>query len=109
LDGAALANERAADGIAQIGRVENHTSPGDSDDKGPNDTLNSEVARRFLQLDCTAFERLGRYETALWRQVYQMIFVLDVLRRQNSDRTWLPRPSSSTRFRPFGSPLLPKP
>jgi len=52
-----------------------------------NDTFNSEIARRFLQLDSNGFERLGRYETALWRQVYQVIFVLDVLRRQNLDRS----------------------
>jgi hypothetical protein len=62
---ALLSPINAADGIAQIGRVENNTSPEDSHDNGPNDALNSEIARRFLQLDCTAFERLGRYETAL--------------------------------------------
>ena len=82
LDGGAPANERAAD-IASRG---NHTSLQDLDDKGQNDTFNSEIARRFLQLDSNGFERLGRYETALWRQVYQVIFVLDVLRRQNLDR-----------------------
>jgi hypothetical protein len=90
------------------GRLENHTSLEGSDDKDQNDTLNSEIARRFLQLDCKGFERLRRYETALWRQVYQVIFVLDVLRRQNLDRSWLPRLSSSTRLRAFGSLLLPK-
>ena len=104
LDGGAP-NERAGAGIASL---ENHTSLQGFDDKGQNDTLNSEIARRFLQLDSNGFERLGRYETALWRQVYQVIFVLDVLRGQNLDRTWLPRSSSSTRFRPFRSPLLPK-
>jgi hypothetical protein len=97
-------NERAAAGIASL---ENHTSLQDLDDKSQNDTLNSEIARRFLQLDSNGFERLGRYETALWRQAYQIIFVLDVLRRQNLNRTWLSR-SSSRRFRPFRSPLLPK-
>jgi hypothetical protein len=96
-------DERGADGIAQIGSLENHRSLEDRDDKGRNDTLNSEIARRFLQLDCDGFERLGRYETALWRQVYQVIFVLDVLRRRNLDRSWLPRSSLTTRFRPFGS------
>jgi len=39
----------------------------DSDNKGENETLNSEIARRFPQLGCKAFEQLGRYETALWR------------------------------------------
>jgi hypothetical protein len=82
----AAANERAAAAIAQITRQENHRSLEDSDNKGQNDTLNSVIARRFLQLDCKAFERLGRYETALWRQTYQVIPVLDVLRRQNLDR-----------------------
>jgi hypothetical protein len=102
-------NERAAAGVAQIGSLENPTSLEDSDDIAQNDTLNSAITRRFLQLDCKAFERLGRYETALWRQVYQVIFVLNVLRRQNLDRSWLPRSASSTRFRfrPSGS-LLPK-
>jgi len=105
---AAAVNERAVDGIAQIGSLENHTSPETSDHKDQNDTLNSEIARRFLQLDCKGFERLGRYETALWRQAYQVIFVLEVLRRQNLDRNWFPRSSSSTRLRAFGSLLLPK-
>src|SRR6516225_4674897 len=85
----------------------NHTSLQDFDDKGQNDTFNSEIARRFLQLDSNGFERLGRYETSLWRQVYQAIFVLDVLRRRNLDRSWLSRSSSSMRFRPLRS-LLPK-
>jgi hypothetical protein len=107
LDGATLANERAVVGI-QIAPLENHTSLEERDDKGQNDTLNSEIARRFLQLDSNDFERRGRYETALWRQVYQVIFVLDFLRRQNLDRSWLTRSSSSMRFRRFGS-LLPGP
>ena len=77
-------NERAAAGTTSL---ENHTSLQDLDDKGQNDTFNSEITRRFLQLDSNEFERLGRYETALWRQVYQVIFVLDVLRRQNLDRS----------------------
>ena len=102
LDGGAPANERAA-----AASLENHTSLHDFDDKGQNDTLNSEIARRFLQLDSNGFERLGRYETALWRQVYQVILVLDVLRRQNLDRSWLSRSSSSMRFRSLRS-LLPK-
>jgi hypothetical protein len=109
LENAAAVNERAVDGIAQIGSLENDTSSETSDHKDQNDTLNSEIARRFLQLDSQGFERLGRYETALWRQVYQVIFVLNVLRRQNLDRSWLRRSSSGTRFSPFGSTLLKKP
>ena len=55
-----------------------------------------DISRRFLQLaklDNGGFERLNRYETALWRQVCQVIFTLDVLRRQNLDIKWLPRPT----------------
>ena len=100
LESSTPVNERTADGIAQIGNLDNHTLLEASDDK--------EIARRFLQLDCNGFERLARYETALWRQVYQMIFVLDVLRRQNLDRNWLPQSSLRMRFRPLGS-LLPRP
>jgi hypothetical protein len=47
--------------------------------------FNVEVALRFLSLahlDNGAFERLTRYETALWRQVGQLLFTLDWLRRQ---------------------------
>ena len=54
----------------------------------------SYLAARFLHLaavDKGAFERLGRYETALWRQVCQIIFMLDTLRRQNLDMKWLSR------------------
>jgi hypothetical protein len=42
-----------------------------------------ELALRFLKLadlDNGAFERLGRYEAALWRQVRQAIFTLEALR-----------------------------
>ena len=51
-----------------------------------------DVARRFLllaDLDKTVFERLGRYEAALWRQVRQTLFVLERLRwRTPSARRW---------------------
>jgi hypothetical protein len=108
LDGATLTHEGATARIVRIARPENRTALGDSADQGQNVPLNSEIARRFLQLDFNGFERLGRYEAALWRQVYQVIFVLDVLRRQNLDRGWLSRSSSSNRLRPL-RPLLPKP
>jgi hypothetical protein len=41
-----------------------------------------EIARRFLRLaklDCGVFERLNRYELALWRQVRQTLFMLEWL------------------------------
>ena len=45
---------------------------------------NSEIARCFLRLanlDNGAFDRANRYETALWRQVGQILLTLDFLRR----------------------------
>jgi hypothetical protein len=45
---------------------------------------NVEIGRCFLRLanlDNGAFDRLSRYETALWRQVGQVLFTLDLLRR----------------------------
>jgi len=48
-----------------------------------------EVARCFLglaDLDKGAFERLGRYEAALWRQVRQTIFTLQYLQMRAPDR-----------------------
>jgi glycerol-3-phosphate dehydrogenase len=45
---------------------------------------NAEIAARFLTLnraDEQAFERLNRYETALWRQLGQLLVTLDFLRR----------------------------
>ena len=42
-----------------------------------------EIARRFLRLaklDCGVFERLNRYELALWRQTRQTLFTLEALR-----------------------------
>ena len=44
----------------------------------------SDIARCFLRLaniDNGAFERANRYETALWRQVGQVLLTLDFLRR----------------------------
>ena len=45
---------------------------------------NAEIGRCFLRLSNLgngAFDRLSRYETAIWRQVGQVLFTLDVLRR----------------------------
>lgn len=109
-------SQRIVDRIVQIGSLGAHLrSDGTSDCSGRSDdpyahepkdhakeestvqpgaALNSDIARRFLRLDSGSFERLRRYETALWRQVYQVIFVLEVLRRQNLDVKWRPRPWS---------------
>jgi len=87
------ADEASVEGVVRIGQFspdlhdrENHQSAGQYDL-----TLCSDISRRFLRLHPGAVERLGRYETTLWRQVYQVIFVLDYLRRQNLDLKWLPR------------------
>jgi hypothetical protein len=45
---------------------------------------NVEIGRCFLRLanlDSGAFDRLSRYETALWRQIGQILFTLDALNR----------------------------
>ena len=54
------------------------------------------IARRFLRLakvDNGVFERLNRYELALWRQARQTLFTLEALRWRN------PRASSRPNFR----------
>jgi hypothetical protein len=47
-------------------------------------STNAELGSGFLRLanlDNGAFDRLSRYETALWRQVGQVLLTLDILRR----------------------------
>jgi hypothetical protein len=74
---------------------------------------NFEIACRFIglaKIDNGGFELLNRYETALWRQVCQVIFTLDVLRRQNLDMKWLPRQTPvSARFRLFARSTVSRP
>lgn len=51
------------------------------------DAPGSEIAHCFLRLanlDNGAFECANRYETALWRQVAQILLTIDFLRRTNS-------------------------
>ena len=51
---------------------------------GSPQSTNNQIGRCFLRLanlDNGAFDRLTRYETALWRQVGQILFTLDWLRR----------------------------
>ena len=107
LEIAKVANETTD--VVQIGQFAQLHDHEKDESAGRSDlALNSDISRRFLRLDPAAVERLGRYETALWRQVYQVIFVLDYLRRQNLNLKWLPRPSSSIgRFRPQRS-MFPK-
>ena len=57
-------------------------NPNEADETS--DASNTEVARCFLRLanlDNGAFVRANRYETALWRQIGQILLTLDFLRR----------------------------
>jgi hypothetical protein len=62
-----------------------HVGPdGASHDDRSSVAYNTEIGRCFLRLanlDNGAFERLSRYETALWRQVGQLLFTLGSVRR----------------------------
>jgi hypothetical protein len=49
---------------------------------------------RLANLDNGAFERLNRYETALWRQACQILFTLRFVRTPNRSETWHSRPRS---------------
>jgi hypothetical protein len=91
---AGRANETNTTDIVRIAHELGHQENEESA-RPPALALGSVLSKRFMQLDPGSLKRLGRYETALWRQVYQVIFVLDYLRRQNLDLKWLPRPSSS--------------
>jgi hypothetical protein len=74
------------------------------------DTL-AHLAQRFLRLaadDNGAFDRLGRCETALWREICHSAFMLDVLRRQGFGATWVPRSSHPGRSKSCALPVLPK-
>jgi hypothetical protein len=62
----------------------------------PKHHIVSEIARCFLRLanvDNGAFERASRYETALWRQVGQILFTLDSLRRKPLNEIRHPKPT----------------
>ena len=85
-------NNRAPDNRCEAERNENllavalsfirQTNPDGGDE--PTDSPSSAIARCFLRLanlDNGAFERANRYETALWRQVGQVLLTLDFLRR----------------------------
>jgi hypothetical protein len=55
-----------------------------------------DIAQRFVRLsnlENNVFERLGRYEMALWRQVRQTLFTLECLRWRSSARSRRRQPS----------------
>jgi len=102
------ANETNVTDVVQIEHFAHESGEYEKEESAsqPPLALSSIISKRFTRLDARAVERLSRYETALWRQVHQVIFVLDYLRRQNLDLKWLPSPSSSFgRFRPLHSKL----
>jgi hypothetical protein len=54
----------------------------------PGRTLKSDIARSFIRgacLDYDVFERLGRHETRLWRQLVQIILLLNSINRGSKD------------------------
>jgi len=61
---------------------------------------NIDLARRFLQAanaDCGTLDRLSRYETTLWRQAWQVLFILEALRRRDS-QSWQSSPRRNKTF-----------
>ena len=71
-------NDRSDSTVSYIAR----NNPNEADETS--DASNTEIARCFLRLanlDNGAFERANRYETALWRQIGQILLTLDFLRR----------------------------
>jgi hypothetical protein len=68
------------------GKNHHDRAPNEADSNSRAVSIQSDVARHFLRvanLDNGVFERLGRYETALWRQVRQTLFTLDALQRHS--------------------------
>lgn len=43
------------------------------------------IVRSFMHIDGDVFERLGRYETRLWRQTAQIIFLLNSINRGSKE------------------------
>jgi hypothetical protein len=71
-------NDRSVQAVSYIGRSNSRRAV-----ETPN-TTRADFARCFLRLanlDNGAFERANRYETALWRQIGQVLLTLDFLRR----------------------------
>jgi hypothetical protein len=89
-----LSQERTIATLVRLGEhdVRSHEAATDHRNAPPNCEVQLAVARRFLRLadlDNGVFERLGRYEAALWRQVRQTLFTLEALRwRTSNSRKW---------------------
>ena len=78
----------AVHAFVRIGKLVATVSPQDNHDADAVQArINEEMAARFLavcRVDNGAFERLNRYETALWRQVCQVLVTLEFLTRNRS-------------------------
>jgi hypothetical protein len=90
-----LSQERTIATLVRLGGqpdVRSREAATDPRNAPPNCEVQLAVARRFLRLadlDNGVFERLGRYEAALWRQVRQTLFTLEALRwRTSNSRKW---------------------
>jgi hypothetical protein len=72
--------------------LRSHEAATDHGNAPPGHDVGLAVTRRFLRLadlDNGVFERLGRYEAALWRQIRQTLFTLEALRwRTSKPRNW---------------------
>ena len=80
-------NRRSAEAWTETGSkrdaIENVHSDSEATVVARATNMNIDVARRFMRLanlDNGVFEKLGRYEMALWRQVRQTLFTLEGLR-----------------------------
>ena len=83
------ANKRPGEGWTETSSkrhtIENEHSASEATVIAGATNMQTDVARRFLRLaklDNGVFEKLGRYEMALWRQVRQTLFTLEGLRWQ---------------------------
>jgi hypothetical protein len=48
-------------------------------------TAKCDIVRSFMRIDGDVFERLGRYETRLWRQTAQIILLLNSINRDSKE------------------------
>jgi len=55
------------------------------DNRSEKRSSKSNAARSFARIDGDVFERLGRYETRLWRQTFQIILLLNSVNRGSRD------------------------
>jgi hypothetical protein len=69
------------DDLHHSGNTRDPLSAFQADEADPSRDL-SHAFHRLINLDSGVFERLGRYETVLWRQTVQTLFALRLVRRR---------------------------